>query len=57
MSLIAVRFLRSMLWGVRETDPLTFVGDRRNSAGGGRAGQPGARAADSAHGPGETLRE
>jgi predicted permease len=25
MSLLAVRFLRSMLWGVRETDPLTFV--------------------------------
>ena len=25
MSLIAVRFLRSMLWGVRETDPVTFV--------------------------------
>ena len=25
MSLVAVRFLRSMLWGVRETDPLTFV--------------------------------
>lgn len=25
LSLIAVRFLRSMLWGVRETDPVTFV--------------------------------
>ena len=25
MSLVAVRFLRSMLWGVRETDPLTFA--------------------------------
>ena len=25
MSLIAVRFLRSMLWGVRETDPVTFA--------------------------------
>jgi ABC-type antimicrobial peptide transport system permease subunit len=25
MSLVAVRFLRSMLWGVRETDPVTFV--------------------------------
>jgi len=25
MSLIAVRFLRSMLWGVHETDPLTFA--------------------------------
>jgi ABC-type antimicrobial peptide transport system permease subunit len=25
ISLIAVRFLRSMLWGVRETDPLTFA--------------------------------
>ena len=25
MSLVAVRFLRSMLWGVRETDPVTYV--------------------------------
>jgi predicted permease len=25
LSLIAVRFLRSMLWGVRETDPVTFA--------------------------------
>jgi predicted permease len=25
LSLVAVRFLRSMLWGVRETDPVTFV--------------------------------
>jgi predicted permease len=25
MSLVAVRFLRSLLWGVRETDPLTFA--------------------------------
>jgi predicted permease len=25
MSLVAVRFLRSLLWGVRETDPMTFV--------------------------------
>ncbi|MCX6631521.1 MAG: ABC transporter permease [Candidatus Solibacter sp.] len=25
MSLVAVRYLRSMLWGVRETDPVTFV--------------------------------
>ena len=25
MSLIAVRFLRSLLWGVRETDPMTFL--------------------------------
>ncbi len=24
MSLVAVRFLRSLLWGVRETDPVTF---------------------------------
>jgi ABC-type lipoprotein release transport system permease subunit len=24
MSLIVVRFLRRMLWGVRETDPVTF---------------------------------
>jgi putative ABC transport system permease protein len=25
MSLVAVRFLRSMLWGVRATDPATFA--------------------------------
>ena len=25
LSLVAVRFLRAMLWGVRETDPLTFA--------------------------------
>ena len=25
MSLLAVRFLRSLLWGVRETDPATFL--------------------------------
>jgi predicted permease len=25
ISLVAVRFLRSLLWGVRETDPVTFV--------------------------------
>src|ERR1019366_5982118 len=25
MSLVAVRFLRSMLWGVRATDPVTFL--------------------------------
>lgn len=25
LSLVAVRFLRSMLWGVRETDPVTFL--------------------------------
>ena len=51
MSLVAVRFLRSMLWGVRETDPLTFVVDCRNSARRGRAGESGTGAADSPHGP------
>jgi predicted permease len=25
LSLVAVRFLRSMVWGVRETDPITFL--------------------------------
>jgi len=25
LSLVAVRFLRAMLWGVRQTDPLTFT--------------------------------
>jgi putative ABC transport system permease protein len=25
MSLVAARFLRSMLWGVRATDPATFA--------------------------------
>ena len=25
LSLVAVRFLRTMLWGVRETDPATFA--------------------------------
>ena len=25
MSLVAVRFLRAMLWGVRQTDPVTFA--------------------------------
>ena len=57
MSLVAVRFLRSLLWGVRETDPMTFVATAGNSAGGGRAGQPGAGAADSRDGPGSDAAE
>jgi ABC-type antimicrobial peptide transport system permease subunit len=30
LSMIAVRFLEHMLWGVRRTDPLTFVATAAN---------------------------
>ena len=52
MSLVAVRFLRSMLWGVRETDPAHLRLDRWNSAHRGRPRQPGAGVADSPNGSG-----
>ena len=57
MSLVAVRFLRSLLWGVRETDPMTFVATAAILLVVAGAGQPGAGAADSGYGPGSHVAE